>query len=348
MDKVKIKSTLLQTPSFLHKKQIEKDTLQRMYLLTDPAYRKIKETIDGETHLSNLDKQLKSILYNKKLPPYKKWLQYHNLLVNVNIFKRMLEESKRAEDTESMDKLSKLEQRIRELEENKPEMNNDSINIMESTRIEPPIYTEQLFENETADSSEHYSANNSSIHDDLQNVSVERSTESIVAVDEHGDEIVWEPPKFVFQSQEDEMQKLLDDKLISDLTVYDKIQTLSNNIRTRIFPTGEPPPHTMMVNVIGDHDRSDSKHELNQITVDPRFLILAADKNFFKLKTVKKGWIHLLMLADDYKRVRNYLVQTHQKIADAVNEYREKKSIEFCETKKLQCVRDGFEHKNIE
>lgn len=338
MNRIKSKSSLLQSPSFLHKKQIEKDTLERMYLLSEPAFKRMKENIDAEKHLSNFDKELKTILYNKKLPAYKKWLQFHNLLTNFTIFKRMVKESKIAQDTESLNKFAKLEQRLNELEQALPNEKqvmsaDETIPIVESTRVESPSMYEEFYEN-ISDETDDISTNDSQIMHDLSNMSSEKSNGQIIALDEEGNEIEWQPATFVFQSDEDRMQKMLDDETISKSTVYDKFEALPSNIRYQIFPSGSVPAHTMTVNAIGDRDKNDSRYELKTVTIDPRSVVLDKDdKNLYKWKTQKDGWIHLFLLADDYKRVRDYLLNSHRKIDEGTKNFRERQPLNVLQPK---------------
>lgn len=74
--------------------QNQKNALRKMYLLTEPAFKRIKEKIDGEKYLSDLDKQLKTILYDKNIPPYKKWLKYKDMLIKFANLKKFLKDSK--------------------------------------------------------------------------------------------------------------------------------------------------------------------------------------------------------------------------------------------------------------
>lgn len=94
----------------------EQNRLQKMYILNEPAFQKVKREIDNEEYLSSMDKELKKILYNKKIPSYKKWLQYKEILTQYFNFKNFVKESKTNEDKASTDQLLTLENRIRELE----------------------------------------------------------------------------------------------------------------------------------------------------------------------------------------------------------------------------------------
>lgn len=46
-------------------RQNEKNKLQRMYLLNEPAFKKYKEELDSERYLTSLDRELKKILGEK-------------------------------------------------------------------------------------------------------------------------------------------------------------------------------------------------------------------------------------------------------------------------------------------
>lgn len=87
------RNQLSMSPVIRNKQRNERDALQKMYLLTEPAFKKIKESIDGEKVLSNFEKIIKSVLYDKKLAPYRKWMKYKDLIIRYATFKKFLEEA---------------------------------------------------------------------------------------------------------------------------------------------------------------------------------------------------------------------------------------------------------------
>lgn len=87
-----------------------------MYLLNEPAFERIKYEIDNEKYLTTLDRDLKKLLYNSKIPAYKKWLQYREILAQYFNFQHFLKESQTEGDEASTKKLLKMEEQIKSLE----------------------------------------------------------------------------------------------------------------------------------------------------------------------------------------------------------------------------------------
>lgn len=85
--------------------------LRKMFLLTEPAFKKYKEEIGDERYISNLDKEMKNVL-RSKTPKYKKWIQYSRLLHRYLDFKSFLNESKTANDDIAIDRFKRLADRI--------------------------------------------------------------------------------------------------------------------------------------------------------------------------------------------------------------------------------------------
>lgn len=75
-------------------RKVNKDALQKMYLLTEPAFKTVKEHLENDKHLSELDKDMKSILYDRKSPNRTKLLRYLQALTRYTGFKRHLNENK--------------------------------------------------------------------------------------------------------------------------------------------------------------------------------------------------------------------------------------------------------------
>lgn len=109
------RNNLANSPLIRNKQKIEQDALQKMYLLTEPAFKKAKQHLDSDKFLSNYEKSIKSVLFDKKIPPYKKWMKYQNLVFQYALFKKFLEQSRSVNDDESTNKLLQLEKRIKEL-----------------------------------------------------------------------------------------------------------------------------------------------------------------------------------------------------------------------------------------
>lgn len=64
-----------------------------MYLMSDAAVEKLKELDDAEKMFSVLDRQMKKVLYSKKLPPQTKWILYTNLLTKYDNLRRSMSQT---------------------------------------------------------------------------------------------------------------------------------------------------------------------------------------------------------------------------------------------------------------
>lgn len=100
-----------------HASQTSKqEEFQKIYLLTQPVFDKVKHEIDNEEYLLSLDKEMKKIIYNKNLPTYRKWLEYREILAKYFNLKHFLKESQSIDDTKSTQLLQKMEERVKSLE----------------------------------------------------------------------------------------------------------------------------------------------------------------------------------------------------------------------------------------
>lgn len=88
-------------------------SLQKMFLLTEPAFKKYKQEQDNEKFMNNMDKDMKRILYDKKAPLYRKWLEYSRLLHRYLDFKKFLDDSNGANDAEAVEKFVQMENRMK-------------------------------------------------------------------------------------------------------------------------------------------------------------------------------------------------------------------------------------------
>lgn len=113
-------------PTVRNKLKVQNDALQKIFLLNEPTFNKVKEELDNEKYLSELDKQLKLVLNDKRLLPYKKWLKYKDLLIRFANFKSFLNESKSQQDSESVNRLQKIERKIAELEKKRVMMDKST------------------------------------------------------------------------------------------------------------------------------------------------------------------------------------------------------------------------------
>lgn len=115
--------------------------LQKMYIFNEPAFRKVRHEIDNEKYLSDLDKELKQVLYDRKTPKYRKWLQYKEILTQYFNFRNFMNESQTNEDEMSTRQLN-LEQRIQELENQLKA--NENIQPQSSTELENQLVTNEV------------------------------------------------------------------------------------------------------------------------------------------------------------------------------------------------------------
>lgn len=115
--------------------------LRRMFLLNESAFQNVKHEIDNEKYLSSMDRDLKKILMNNKLPDYKKWLQYRELLAKYLNFRDFLKETQLHEDKSSSEEILKLMKRLSEVEK--------KITMNQSTQMTPS--TIEVVETDIAD-----------------------------------------------------------------------------------------------------------------------------------------------------------------------------------------------------
>lgn len=129
-------------------KRLAKQTgLQKMYLLNEPAFERVKYEIDNEKYLTTLDRDLKKILYNSKIPAYRKWLQYREILAQYFNFQKFLKESQTEGDEASTQKLLKMENQIKSLEkqlQTQTELISPPPQLVKATDIEEEPYSPSL------------------------------------------------------------------------------------------------------------------------------------------------------------------------------------------------------------
>lgn len=299
-----------------------KDVLQKMYLLSEPAFKRIKEEKDAEKYLNVLDKELRATLYSKTLPSYKKWLKYKNLLIKYANFKKFLADSKANEDHESVKKFTKLEQRMKQLElqeskknsslprakylesspivlnvnNSNPSEKNDSTNSIEETTFEDQTVEQPNF-------------SQSNVGSELSNISHHSPTgrSSILYAESDDDLVEYEPIEFNFLNESDENQKKIDDHLISQKTIREQLDDLPPNIRHAFLTKdGEYPEAKFQIsNFVTDEYGKNSiiSEQINPL--DAKII-----DNLVKVKTRKFGWIDFpQVMKDDYFRLRRYLVE---------------------------------------
>lgn len=327
-----------------------KNALQKMYLLSEPAFRKMKEDLDAEKFLDTLDKQLKSILYNNKLPSYIKWLKYKNVLNRYANFKKFLTESKANKDHESVKKFAKLEQRLKELEkereqkrsisfdkttpkstiQNASEFEIDERNLSKDfNQLQPKQLEEEVFENDPTETNytRFYSGTSSggqpSVAHESSNTRIHDNNDDDV-VDE---ETEYEPISFNFLNESDENQKRIDDQLISGKTIREQLDHLPPNIRFHFLNNdgNYPEPKFRISSMVTDES---GKNKIETETINPLDAKILGN-NTVKVKHPRYGWFDFpQVLRDDYFKLRHYLVEFQSKI-------RREKSISEQDTVKM-------------
>lgn len=330
------------SPFVRNKQRVEKDALQKMFLLTEPAFKSIKEHFDSEQFLSNLDKDLKKVLY-KNLPSYKKWLIYKDLIIKYAALKKFLSESKAYKDDESTRKLHKLEKRILNLEALKTEQEQNVIsnglkpkdkekssvqnepfeqpNILNSTALHDEItnHDEEFFETSPNESNQYENGSQNEL-EHVENVSPEKEQKRIEHMDEDTGQILeYGPPKVVFHNEEERLQKQVEDDWISEKTPYTRIHELPRKVRENQF--SHLPKITWSINNLVEREiGGELFRDVESVTINPMMAVIAKDGSV-KVQ-MKDGWFNFpTVLQDDYRRLRDYLVEIHRKINDATEEY---------------------------
>lgn len=374
----------------------KQNALQKMYLLTEPAFKKVKQQIDSEKYLSLLDKELKNVLYNHKLPNYKKWLQYKQILAQYFNFRKFLEESKTYEDEMSTKKLLEMKKRISELEKLNANRNiSDNLtsaiyqtesNIPNTAEKTSPIYQTESNIQKIAEKStpQAGTSNNQSIHaikgvtdiankrksmtpdkseriksvprkkldfvsgfptsvqnesfipiepnniDDITMHSAPAGEEEIFSrTNEHSFEKEIEDDLFNLNSVNEgennkaddssELHKELDNKIISNHTLRQRIEAAPISVQNKILINGKYPQRIYRIGYFNQEKEQDE-----ELTVNAWDVIL--DKNVLKIYMPESGYKRYKNLTEDsLNSIRRFLLEVHKELNNYLLEYNEEK-----------------------
>lgn len=336
-------------PIILNKKRVENNALQTMYLLTEPAFNDIKQKMDNEKYLNDLDKQIKTILYNKRIPSYKKWLMYKDLVIRHANLKQFLNESRKIKDHESAHKFEQLENRLDELEKKRmmkktqfdtPKKDSpsdkefdSSVKTVEQDNIPwQKIVSPNYFDGDTQDMTYYTQANEtlfgtSTQSEDNLNSSSEKSQEEhsmIEAIDDTGDVVYYRPVKFHFVSEQDKREKENEDDLISQQSPRERMTNLPK-VQPKFFINGDFPK--LNIPIKNFYSILEDGEKINRVKGE---LIDPADVKILKNNTIKykhpiEGWQSFPSVSEeDYWKIRKYLLEMHLDIDSAIEEYNSK------------------------
>lgn len=328
-------NNLNKSPYARSKQKAQDTALHKMYLLSEPAFKHVKDEIDNQKYLNDLDKELKKVLYNKHLPKYKKWLRYKHLLDQFTNFKRFIHESKVHKDVENLRKfqemLDKRVEGIIQSQSDKKQLNStaltlddfDESSILENESIIPQEgeqYFENVPENEMFNVSpvEDEDSFESAQTNDNINETIELSgsdTSQIIGTDDSGETIAYQPVKFNINSREERDQKLIDDNLISNKTIHERLNTLPNDIERRLaFPK-------TFINTrffYSDSMGADKSYHVGSENINPLDVKILKD-NQIKWKSRKEGWVTLdYVMTEDFMKIRNMLIEMHRDVNNEI------------------------------
>lgn len=334
------KMDLAASPLIKNKQRTEKDALQRMFLLTEPAFKRAKESIDGEKYLSELDKGMRLVLNDRKLAPHKRYLKYLDLVVRRDTLKKFLNESKVANDEDSMKEFKRLEQRIRDLEMARaPDLNAEnsklsgeseremdkSAKIFESTPVKHQFIDEEsVFQNSAAE------------HDGLVDSSMERTSfdktrdsvkdTSVEIYDPDTKEyFTYEPLKYEYAGRGEKLERKLEDKILREKTVYDRIEALPIRLREQFMNGREHRKDSVFIRA-GIPDSKGKHYVLEGIELDPKYITIkgnsVTEKSPEGVRTID------YVMSEDLRTLRNRLLPLHKDIIMADDEHKKETSSE--------------------
>lgn len=274
--------------------------LRKMFLLSEPAFKKYKEDLENEKYLSILDKEMKSILNDRKTPPYKKWLRYNDAFLRFSNFKNLLSESKKYHDMENTRKLTELEKQIKMLQ--KYSNKNDS--ILDSTKL-----SKYDVSDESIIQPEEDSYINKTLGKKSQDISPEDTMYSFTP-DEESEE-----------SKEDsgEIQRAFDNDVLETNSPLERISNMQPELVDEMKVNGKIPTMFLAITYIDEMDEEQrvSINVMNtRITKNGVILTQDADHNRIGYHNV---------LTHDLDKVRNALVLQHNKIDNIIEKYHSKK-----------------------
>lgn len=350
MEQIKLRQPMAKSsPLAQNKTRVENHALQKMFLMTEPAFKNIKQEIDNEKYLNEMDKQLKTILFNKRIPPYKKWLIYKDLLVRHGNFKQFLKESKEYNDQESHRKFAQLEKRINELEqlrEQKSKKKMDSSQSSESEKtldqsivpwndIISPEYMKQT-EYTYGDIDDSFSSAIAPISDhSLTDTSTEEQSSVIEAVDETGDTHYYHPIKFNFVNDNDRREKEHDDDLISEQTPRDRLDNLPLKVQPKFLVNSVIPQHKLRMKYFyTDKIGGEKVNRVDAISVNPADIKFTKN-NTIKVKSTLHGWEDYPHVAEqDFHKLRFNVIDMHREINKAIEQYNQNNPAKTINVKK--------------
>lgn len=273
-----------------------KNRLRRMYLLNEPAFKKYQEELDQETHLSDLDKEVRKVL-RSKAPPYKKWLQYRDAFERYTDYKKMLIESKANADDESVKKLSALEGKLKQLqtqlEENPKPYASKSV---DTSTNDLPTENERKEETELSKTGESEDIFQNAMSDESPNISVD-SLQGANILNNSGD-----------------IKELFDNDVVAGRTPDERIEHLPSKAKNKLLVDGKLPTNMMAV----------TKYDTNG---EPYKEMI----NAMKARISKHGTLHardakgdIVTIENldpfDTGKIRSFLLQKHEEIDKAIED----------------------------
>lgn len=144
----------------------------------------------------------------------------------------------------------------------------------------------------------------------------ENNSSQVVAEDETGEKIVYEPPEFVFMNSDKKLQKEYDDDLISKETVHQRLSSLPDEISNRT----QIPKRKFMINYI-DGDSSSDKLKVKSSYVDPADVRIKKN-NTVQLLSKDEGWISFeYELKESFTKLRDIIVEMHRDINYEIHDF---------------------------
>lgn len=284
-----------------------REKLRRMFLLTEPAFKKVKQELDNEKYLSVLEKEMKKIMMNRQLPMYKKWLQYNNAFIRFADFKKLLAESRHHKDMVGVRQISKLEKQLKAIQEHVDNEKKITQRIEEFRKKRHEQFENQIEnENDKSLSIIEPISNEKNDDDDEKSVkSLEKDTSDRIFTNSFDNtEQIYETP-----NASDEIFREFDNEKLEGKTIYDRFVKLSTNIARKVWRDAKP--QSAIFNITYRDKKGDehvaSVDAIRTRMIDDGNVILTEDADG------KRNYYYDIE-EDDLSKLRNYLLTEHRKI----------------------------------
>lgn len=327
----------------------QKNTLQKMFLLTEPAFRQIKQEQDNEKRLSDLDHEMKKTLFDTKIPHYSKWIKYSRLLHRYMDFKRFIEESKTAKDESALEKFTNMQKNYAKYQEKKASRLS-AHNLPKSTISISPTAAD--FQQTLKAKTPPPSVRRQLVFDDIA------SSPSTAAIGK----VASPPPEDVFEiSSRDssfnkemamdidstaanrflddsatELQKHYENTIIAKQTLRQRLDALPPAVQAKFFHGDQYPVRIFRIAYIDEQTEEEHSHLVNGYETK------IVDENVLRVYDKEHGFtsIHNI-IPGSLASLRHFLIETHAQIDKELEKDFRNKPATHLKTRRYSLIDSG-------